>query len=149
MHKLYVLYDSECALCQRLGQWLHEQRQWLQLELLPANSDAAKRLFPTLCSNGRPEELLVVTDEGHYYKGNHAWIMCLYALSEYRDWAFRLAQPLLLPLARRAFEALSHNRARISRWLEADESQLARELSAMTQPCCDLSSVNRIKDYLK
>jgi predicted DCC family thiol-disulfide oxidoreductase YuxK len=118
------------------------------LDLLPANSDAAKRLFPTLASDGGPEELVVVTDEGDYYKGNHAWIMCLYALTEYRDWAYRLAQPSLLPLARQAFEALSHNRARISRWLGADEAQIARELE-LIEPSCDFHVENSMKDYLE
>jgi predicted DCC family thiol-disulfide oxidoreductase YuxK len=148
MRKLYLLYDGDCALCRRLRDWLYEQPHWLELDLLLANSDAAKRLFPSLASGGRPEELVVVTDEGHYYKGNHAWIMCLYALTEYRDWAYRLAQPLLLPLARQAFEALSHNRARISRWLRADEAEIARELE-MIKPSCDLPVGNKMKDYLE
>jgi len=148
MQRLYLLYDGDCALCRRLRNWLYEQPHWLELQLFPANSDAAKRLFLSLASAGRPEELVVVTDEGHYYKGNHAWIMCLYALNEYRDWAYRLATPLLLPLARQAFEVLSHNRGRISRWLRTDEAEIARELE-MIKPSCDLPVKNRMKDYLE
>lgn len=149
MRKLYVLYDGECALCRRLGNWLYQQPRWVEVDLLPANSEVANRLFPSLSSTGRPEQLVVVTDEGHYYKGNHAWIMCLYALSEYRDWAYKLAHPALLPLARQAFEVLSHNRGLISRWLRTDDTQLARELTSMTQPVCEICSTDTIKDYLE
>ena len=148
MRRLYLLYDGDCTLCRRLRDWLEDQPHWLQLDLLPANSNAAKKLFPSLASNARPEELVVVTDEGHYYKGNHAWIMCLYALTEYRDWAYRLAHPTLLPLARQAFEALSHNRTRISRWLMADDAEIAKEL-ATVKPSCDLPLENKMKDYLE
>jgi predicted DCC family thiol-disulfide oxidoreductase YuxK len=148
MQRLYLLYDGDCALCRRIRNWLYEQPHWLELQMLPANSEAAKQLFPSLATAGRPEELVVVTDEGHYYKGNHAWIMCLYGLTEYRDWAYRLARPLLLPLARQAFDALSHNRARISRWLRADEAEIARELE-MIKPSCVMPVENKMKDYLE
>ena len=148
MQRLYLLYDGDCALCRRLRNWLDEQPHWLELQMLPANSEAAKQLFPSLAAAGRPEELVVVTDEGDYYKGNHAWIMCLYALTEYRAWAYRLARPLLLPLARQAFDALSHNRARISHWLRADEAEIARELERI-KPSCTMRVENEMKDYLE
>ena len=50
---------------------------------------------------------MVVSDEGAVYRDGSAWIMCLFALEEYRDWANRLAHPLLRPLARQAFALLS------------------------------------------
>jgi hypothetical protein len=62
--------------------------------------------------------------------------MCLYALEEYRDWALRLASPLLLPLARQAFDTLSKNRRAISRWIGADERQLVTELSGVALEAC-------------
>jgi hypothetical protein len=43
-----------------------------------------------------------VTDGGLVYTGDTAWLACLWALKGYRGWAYRLAQPALLPLARRA-----------------------------------------------
>ena len=48
-------------------------------------------------------ELVVVDDSGGVYRNGSAWIMCLYALREYREWSLRLATPALFPLARQAF----------------------------------------------
>ena len=75
------------------------------------------------------EQLLVVSDEGDVYQGSHAWIMCLYALREYRAWSQRLASPLLLPWARRVCELVSENRLSLSGWLQRlDDARLREEL---------------------
>jgi len=131
MKSLYVLYDEHCELCKRLKDWLLGQRSWIALGLIPAGSARAKARFPGLEQVAGTSDLVVVSDAGEVYLNNHAWIMCLYALDEYRDWALRLASPLLLPFARRAFEALSKNRSTISRWIGASEQELARELNAV------------------
>lgn len=69
----------------------------------------------------------------------HAWIMCLYALEDYREWALRLAQPGLFPLARQAFALLTKQRGRISRWLSlASESEIAETLRSVNEPVCNL-----------
>src|SRR5580704_14413026 len=115
MQKLYVLYDSRCELCQRLKNWLLGQRQWMPLALLPAGSAKVQQLFPDLPKVATTEDLVVISDEGDVYLNNHAWIMALYALTDYRAWAYRLSHPLLLPLARQAFDALSKNRHTLSR----------------------------------
>ena len=74
----------------------------------------------------------MVSDEGGVYRGPQAWIMCLYALRDYREWSQRLAHPALLPWARRVCELLSENRFRVSRWFDnLSASQLAEKL-AMT-----------------
>ena len=36
-----------------------------------------------------------MSDQGAVYRNGSAWIMCLFALEAYRDWANRLAHPLL------------------------------------------------------
>src|SRR5947209_8036605 len=56
------------------------------IPLLPlaAQSPEAARLFP---GHAPGAELAVVSDEGAVWLGDHAWIMCLYALRNYRDWA--------------------------------------------------------------
>ena len=103
MEKLYVLYDAWCGLCSWAKRWLMQQPAIVHLSFIPAGSVLAGRLFPGLCQPGDPEEeLVVVSDEGGVYREGNAWIMCLFALEEYRDWANRLAHPLLRPRHGRA-----------------------------------------------
>ena len=138
MDRLYILYDSQCGLCSWAKRWLMKQSALIELSFIPATSELSRRLFPELARAGEPpEELVVVSDQGAVYRGGKAWIMCLFALEEYRDWANRLAHPLLLPLARQAFALLSKQRSRISRWLSlASELEIAQTLSVITVPAC-------------
>jgi predicted DCC family thiol-disulfide oxidoreductase YuxK len=141
MQRLYVIYDGRCGLCRLARQWLDRQEQLVELEFLAAGSFAATRLFPTLSDTDRPEELIVVSDEGGVYRGGHAWIMCLYALEEYREWAERLSSPALLPLARQGFAMLSKQRGRISRWFGlASEHEIVEALGRVAAPACELPS---------
>ncbi len=156
MRSLYVLYDDKCEICKRLKDWLLVQRSWIALGLIPAGSPRARAKFPGLEHIAGTADLAVISDAGEVYLNNHAWIMCLYALEEYRDWALRLSSPLLLPLARRAFEALSKNRGTISRWIGAGEQELAQELGAAdncASGSCETSRApmleNNVRDYLQ
>jgi predicted DCC family thiol-disulfide oxidoreductase YuxK len=154
MQKLYVLYDSKCELCCRLKDWLTEQRAWIHLQLIPAGSESANRMFPELDRIAGPNDLAVVSDEGGVYLNDRAWIMVFYALEEYREWAARLTHPLLMPLARQAYAALSKNRHFLSRWLSSAKTEaIAAELrNVELEPCrlpqSDPSSPN-IRDYLQ
>ena len=116
MRSLTVLYDARCGLCSTARRWLEGQRQVVPLEMLPADSPETRRRFPTLAA-AEPEELVVVGDDGSVYRGSHAWIMCLWALDEYREWSFRLATPALLPRARGIVAWISTRRHRLSRAL--------------------------------
>ena len=89
MRSLTVLYDARCGLCSNARRWLEGQPQIVPLELLAADSAEARRRFPSLAET-EPEELVVVTDEGDVYRGSHAWIVCLWALRDYRELADRL-----------------------------------------------------------
>jgi predicted DCC family thiol-disulfide oxidoreductase YuxK len=114
MRRLTVLYDARCGFCSACRWWLEGQRQLVTLEFLAAGSPPARQRYPTLA--GETEELIVVSDEGGVYRGSEAWLMCLWALDEYRDWSFRLARPALLPLVRDVFEWVSKRRRGLS-WL--------------------------------
>src|SRR5688572_30039373 len=103
MNKLTVLYDAECGFCVRCRWWLLNQPRFVDMEFLPAGGPDARRRYPELTTSGAVEELIVVDDEGGVYRGAHAWLMCLWALMEYREWSGWLASPALLPLARGAF----------------------------------------------
>jgi len=136
MEKLYVLYDPKCELCCRLKNWILVQRSWIGLAALEQGSEKARRLFPELERIATRDDLAVISDEGAVYLNEHAWIMVLYAMVEYRDWAERLAHPLLMPLARQAFAALSKNRLFISSWLSSEK--IAEELRKVEIQSCPL-----------
>jgi len=125
MTKLTVLYDGTCGFCVECARWLHAQPQLIKLELLAASTIAARSRYPTLTTGEGKEELIVVDDDGGVYRGTHAWIMCLWALREYRSVAEKLARPALLPLARATFALVSRSRKPLSRWLHlAAESEV-------------------------
>ena len=133
MKTLYVLYDSRCGLCTEVRDWLREQPAHVELSLLASNSEYARRRFPDLPS----EELAVVSDDGRVWLGDNAFIVCLWALQEYRHWARRLASPIVRPMARQAFEAVSNNRKGVSSLLGLkSEVELKKRLSEVTiTPC--------------
>lgn len=139
MKMLYVLFDESCGLCLRLKEWLEAQPALVELRLLPAGGDEASQVFPGLYSAG--QELVVISDEGDVYRGNQGWIMCLWALAEYRELAYRLSTPVLLPLARAAFSALSRHRRELSAWLkyETSEPAIAATLIRLPADSCSTS----------
>ncbi len=137
MKRLYVLYDQECALCGSCRWWLMRQEAFLELSFIPLQSPEVARRFPGLKEWDQldlREKLVVVSDEGAVYQGQYAWIMCLYALREYRVWAQRLAHPTMLPFARRVCELVSRNRYSISRFLKGPAHQLGKNLNALQPP---------------
>jgi predicted DCC family thiol-disulfide oxidoreductase YuxK len=150
MQKLYVLYDPKCELCCRLKNWILVQRSWIGIAVVEQGSEKAKRLFPQLEQVAGKEDLAVISDEGEVYLNDHAWIMVLYAMVEYRDWAARLTHPLLMPLARQAFAALSRNRHRLSSFLSTET--IANELRKVELEPCALPANNQpvstVRDFL-
>jgi hypothetical protein len=107
------------------------------LGLRTAPSSLLARIYPELAARNRRDELMVVSDDGAVYLGDHAWLMCLYALKRYRHWAHRLARPALLPFARQAFTILSANRQRVSEWLGLlGDAELEAELRKIHPPRC-------------
>lgn len=100
MTRLTVHYDARCGLCCAMRDWIGRQRQLVPVECRPSPWPA--------------EELVVLADSGEVWRGDSAWLMVLWALAEYRTWAYRLATPLLLPAARQAFALLSRYRGTLS-----------------------------------
>jgi len=159
MQKLYVLYDPKCELCRRLKNWVLVQRSWIGLAVVEQGSEKARRLFPGLDQIATQNDLVVISDEGEVYLNDRAWIMVLYAMVEYRDWAARLTHPLLMPLARQAFAALSKNRYFVSRLLSTQSPEtIAGALRKVElQPCAVTTAsapsanlpVEDIRDYLQ
>jgi predicted DCC family thiol-disulfide oxidoreductase YuxK len=128
MTTLYILYDASCGLCSHIVQWMSTQPASVALQFIVSGSDAAHRLFPTLRTSA--SELVAVSDTGDVYRGDAAFIVCLYALDDYRRLSFRLARPALRPLAKRAFGILSANRKKVSELLGLEnDADLATSLA--------------------
>ena len=128
MKMLYVLFDGECALCQGCRRWLERQSAYVELRFLPLQSPEAACRFPGIEQFEPQHQLVAISDTGDVYQGSHAWIMCLWALREYREWSQRLASPALLPWARRVCELVSENRLTLSAWFRRDDVALEAEL---------------------
>ncbi len=141
MRSLTIIYDPSCGLCTRLAQWLTVQRQYIPLRLVPNSSPMIAAVYPELAESRFREELIVVADSGAVWFGNRAWILCLYALEDYRGWATRLSRPALFPFARQAFMFLSHNRRRLSSWMglapeRSSDGEIADRLRNVYAPAC-------------
>jgi predicted DCC family thiol-disulfide oxidoreductase YuxK len=139
---LHVLYDQECDICQRCRQWLLRQEAFVELRFIALQSPEVARRFPGLREwpdLDLSEKLVVISDEGMVYQGQNAWIMCLYALQDYREWAQRLAHPALRPLARRVCETVSRNRLLLSRFLKAPIEELRHQLTQLPSESCSRS----------
>ena len=135
MKTLYVIYDAHCGLCTEVQDWLRAQPSYPELRLMASDSDDARRMFPSLPAG----ELAVVDDAGRVWLGDRAFIVCLWALHEFRGWARRLATPLLRPLARQGFEAVSRNRQSVSAFLLLkSEAKLKKRLKEVQIPPCPI-----------
>jgi len=115
MFALTVLYDPDCGLCRRAHDWLSEQAKIVELNFVACASDEARKRYPKLNHDLTKKDLTIVSDEGAVYFGPKAWLMVLWALVRYRDWAYRLAAPELLPTTRRVVSVISQNRYQIGR----------------------------------
>lgn len=100
--RLTVLYDDRCGLCATFSSWLDRQALLVDVDLVPADSPAARRRFPGLDHGRTLEEITVVSDSGEVWTGGHAWVMCLWATVAHRSLAESLARPSRLPLAKGA-----------------------------------------------
>ena len=78
-------------------------------------SEEARHRFPQLNHDLTARDLTVISEQGAVYFGPKAWLMVLWSLSQYREWAYRLATPQLLPTTRRVVSLVSQHRYQISR----------------------------------
>lgn len=139
MKRLYILYDSQCEFCRRCRIWLGRQSSYVPLVFLPLQSPEAECRFPSLKELHPEKEIVVISDTGDVWQGGAAWVTCLWALHDYREWSQRLAHPTLLSLARRVCEVVSANRHTLSKWLsnrDLDTAELAAVLATLPEEKC-------------
>lgn len=115
MTALTVLYDPACGLCRRAHEWLAAQRKLIELVFVPCKSEEARLRFPHLDHDLTANDLTVIGDQGEVYMGPKAWLMVIWALSQYREWSYRLSSPELLPTTRRVVSMISQHRYQIGR----------------------------------
>lgn len=99
---LTVLYDPACRICAFVRDWLAKQRQLVRLDLVPVGSPEARRRFPELDHAATEREITVIGDAGQVYRGDAAWVVCLWALAAHRPLSHTLATPAGRQLARAA-----------------------------------------------
>jgi predicted DCC family thiol-disulfide oxidoreductase YuxK len=132
---LTIVYDAGCGLCTRAKEWIGQQAPLVGLEFLAIGSLDAQARFPQLPSG----ELAVVSDGGEVWLGDHAWIVCLWALRDYRALAIRLTSPLLSLMAREAFAVVSKNRLALSSMLRLrNERDIAEQLRKVAISRCQV-----------
>jgi predicted DCC family thiol-disulfide oxidoreductase YuxK len=130
-----IVYDAACGLCMRAKDWITQQAPLVGLQFVPSGSSEAWRRFPQLPAG----ELAVVANTGEVWLGNHAWIVCLWALRDYRDLALRLTSPLLVLMAREAFAVVSRNRYALSGMLRLrNEREIEQQLRKVVMPRCKI-----------
>ena len=126
---LAVFFDQECNLCRACRSWLQAQDKYFPVEFMAYQSRRARELCPQLAELNPDKEIVVMADNGQIYQGGSAWIMCLYALRRYRELSFKLAHPMLLPLAKKMCHIVSDHRLSLSKWCPgASREQIARKL---------------------
>ena len=113
--RLTLVYDESCELCRRCRHWLEWQPKFVTMEFLAAADPAARERFGPLPWFGA--ELVVVDERGRTWIGPAAFLVCLWATKDWREWSYRLSGPVLAPLAERFFGAVSARRKNLSRWL--------------------------------
>jgi hypothetical protein len=80
-----IHHDAPGPRDRRLVSWLCRQRAYVTIAQALGNA-------PHPAADGRnPEGVRVVTDDGAVYRGDKAWMVCLWALRRHRAAALRLA----------------------------------------------------------
>lgn len=140
MNTLTLFYDARCGLCSGLRKWLSSQPAYVHLEFVPYDSPEAAKRLPVIGRMDADKEIVVMADTGEVWQGAGAWVMCLWALREYREWSARLASPTMQGMAKKVVHWISQNRIRLSHLLNFKSDH---ELAAVAQrdalaPRCEL-----------
>ncbi len=137
MKTLTIFFDQQCGLCRRCRSWLEAQPAFVPLTFVPFQSALGDARYAGIEDFSPEKELVVVGDTGQVWQGAGAWVMCLWALREYREWSQRLSHPALLPLARRVVGLVSENRLTLSKWFGLPAPAARHEVERLSPACLD------------
>ena len=136
MNKLTVFYDHNCGLCRACRRWLTRQPTYFEIEFVPYDSLAARAICPEIGKLDPGRQIVAMADNGDLYRGGAAWVMCLYATREHRPLAMKLANPLLLPIAKKICALVASKRLSISALLRLkSDRELADAAEAIDDKC--------------
>lgn len=135
MNTLTIFYDARCGLCSRFRRWMLEQASYVRLDFIPYDSPQATQRCPDLPNLRADQEIVVMGDDGSLWQGAAAWVTCLWALCEYREWSLRLASPAMEQIARRVVHWISSHRIKLSHLLRLRSDDALRE--QITEAGCD------------
>ncbi len=142
MHTLTIFYDARCGLCSRVRGWLALQPAYVRLSFVSYDSPEAARRLPAIRHLRADQEIVVMADTGEVWQGAGAWVVCLWALREYRAWSARLAGPAMQAAARTLVHWISRNRVGLSRLLhfksDAELMLAASKAEGQPEPACHL-----------
>ena len=140
MHTLTLFYDARCGLCSRVRQWLSSQPSYVRLHFVPYDSPEAEKRLPGIRYLRADQEIVVMADSGEVWQGAGAWVICLWALREYRAWSARLAGPTMQGAARKVVHWISQNRIGLSRLMRftSDADLAATAEREMEEPACPI-----------
>ena len=113
---------------------MEAQPAWVRLLFVPYDSEEARRLCPGIGSLRADEEIVVMADDGRLWQGAAAWVTCLWALYDYREWSSRLAAPALQGAVRKIVHWISGNRICLSNLLHLKSNDALRA-AAEESPC--------------
>ena len=140
MNTLTIFYDARCGLCSGVRRWLSSQPAYVTLEFLPYDAPEAAGRLPGIGAMRADQEIIVMADTGEVWQGAGAWVMCLWALREFRGWSARLAAPAMQAVARNVVHWISSNRLTLSRLMrfssDADLREAAEHAAVNSRTAC-------------
>lgn len=92
------------------------QPPFVRLRFVASDSEEAANRFDRIPWLG--DQLVVVSDDGRVWAGSAAFLICLWALRDWREWSYLLTGPLWAPMAERFFKAVSAERRRVAAFLD-------------------------------
>ncbi|WP_298819719.1 thiol-disulfide oxidoreductase DCC family protein [Chloroflexus sp.] len=116
-----MLYDGNCRICCQQAQMVSEWDEHHRIELLDANSPAARERFPQISHAEAMEQLHVIGPDGTIYRGAAAARELLLQLPALRGVGELLRLPGALTLAQPLYDLVARNRYLFGRSATCDD----------------------------
>ncbi|WP_298403091.1 thiol-disulfide oxidoreductase DCC family protein [uncultured Chloroflexus sp.] len=105
-----MLYDGNCRMCRQQAKWVAMYDEQRQIELLDANSTAARERFPQISHEEAMGQLHVVGPDGTIYRGAEAVRELLLRLPALRGLGELMSLPGALTVAGPIYNFIARNR---------------------------------------
>ncbi len=105
-----MLYDGNCRMCRQQAEWVAMYDEQRQIELLDANSTAARERFPQISHEEAMGQLHVVGPDGTIYRGAEAVRELLLRLPALRGLGELMSLPGALTVAEPIYNFIARNR---------------------------------------